>query len=294
MAWIYLAESEASLSLLASGSDLLPTARTIDTPKVFFCPRCSGAHFREPRYGMTCEHSTATSWERNRTSFTEDFLARTSALRDLAAAWTELEAVYTGKFTDLSENANLRSSFSKTCPRSEPAGLETWSGHLPPSGMTVDGRLFQPEKLAPRTYGKDGSYLPSVPTPRPCSGLRSSGANRTEILNALKLWPTPRASDVKGEGAGAALRRIANGMGCTLAGAVKLWPTPTVRDSNSIAKCKRGANASPGGTPLPVAVGGTLNPMWVEWLMGYPLGWTDLEGSVMPWFRYKRKSRFKG
>ena len=24
-------------------------------------------------------------------------------------------------------------------------------------------------------------------------------------------------------------------------------------------------------------VGGTLNPMWVEWLMGYPPGWTDLE-----------------
>ena len=22
---------------------------------------------------------------------------------------------------------------------------------------------------------------------------------------------------------------------------------------------------------------GTLNPMWVEWLMGYPIGWTDLK-----------------
>jgi hypothetical protein len=25
--------------------------------------------------------------------------------------------------------------------------------------------------------------------------------------------------------------------------------------------------------------GGQLNPMWVEWLMGYPLGWTDLNVS---------------
>jgi hypothetical protein len=24
--------------------------------------------------------------------------------------------------------------------------------------------------------------------------------------------------------------------------------------------------------------GGKLNPMWVEWLMGFPTGWTDLEG----------------
>jgi hypothetical protein len=25
--------------------------------------------------------------------------------------------------------------------------------------------------------------------------------------------------------------------------------------------------------------GGRLNPMWVEWLMGFPLGWTDLKDS---------------
>jgi hypothetical protein len=24
-------------------------------------------------------------------------------------------------------------------------------------------------------------------------------------------------------------------------------------------------------------VGGQLNPTWVEWLMGFPLGWTDCE-----------------
>lgn len=23
-------------------------------------------------------------------------------------------------------------------------------------------------------------------------------------------------------------------------------------------------------------VGGKLNPMWIEWLMGFPAGWTDL------------------
>jgi len=29
-------------------------------------------------------------------------------------------------------------------------------------------------------------------------------------------------------------------------------------------------------------VSGSLNPTWVEWLMGYPLGWTDLDASEMP------------
>jgi hypothetical protein len=28
--------------------------------------------------------------------------------------------------------------------------------------------------------------------------------------------------------------------------------------------------------------GGKLNPTWVEWLMGFPLGWTDLEDSETP------------
>jgi hypothetical protein len=27
----------------------------------------------------------------------------------------------------------------------------------------------------------------------------------------------------------------------------------------------------------PSVVGGQLNPTWVEWLMGYPSGWTVLE-----------------
>jgi hypothetical protein len=28
-------------------------------------------------------------------------------------------------------------------------------------------------------------------------------------------------------------------------------------------------------------IGGKLNPTWVEWLMGWPLGWTDLKPLVM-------------
>ena len=31
--------------------------------------------------------------------------------------------------------------------------------------------------------------------------------------------------------------------------------------------------------------GGRLNPMWVEWLMGWPLGWTDLKPLEMDKFQ---------
>ena len=38
---------------------------------------------------------------------------------------------------------------------------------------------------------------------------------------------------------------------------------------------------------------GRLNPVWIEWLMGYPLQWTDLDHWAMQWFQCKRKKRSK-
>ena len=56
----------------------------------------------------------------------------------------------------------------------------------------------------------------------------------------------------------------------------RLWPTPTVNDSKNNggpSQHKRKTKA------LNVVAGGKLNPTWVEWLMGYPKGWTDLNHS---------------
>ena len=35
----------------------------------------------------------------------------------------------------------------------------------------------------------------------------------------------------------------------------------------------------------PYSIGGKLNPTWVEWLMGWPLGWTDLSASATDKFQ---------
>jgi hypothetical protein len=42
-----------------------------------------------------------------------------------------------------------------------------------------------------------------------------------------------------------------------------------------------------------VTASGRLNPQWVEWLMGYPIGWTALNASETPSFRKSRKSSAK-
>lgn len=50
----------------------------------------------------------------------------------------------------------------------------------------------------------------------------------------------------------------------------KYWPTPTMQDYK-----RRGPNIEQQG--LLNVVDGNLNPDWVEWLMGWPLGMTRLE-----------------
>jgi hypothetical protein len=70
--------------------------------------------------------------------------------------------------------------------------------------------------------------------------------------------------------------------GLSLHQATKLFPTPASRDyrsPNTLPYSERGGGKK--GEQLPNVIGGQLNPTWVEWLMGYPLGWTDYEGSGM-------------
>jgi hypothetical protein len=73
-----------------------------------------------------------------------------------------------------------------------------------------------------------------------------------------------------------------------------MWPTPASRDykgangyKTTQEKILEGKRSHMGQLPNAVmmeeqaAIGGTLNPTWVEWLMAWPLGWTDLKPLVM-------------
>jgi len=68
-----------------------------------------------------------------------------------------------------------------------------------------------------------------------------------------------------------------------LPAAVKLWPTPraaigmTMKLSEGMAKLRHKKYLETEVAYVEKAPGGTLNPTWVEWLMGYPAGYTDLK-----------------
>jgi hypothetical protein len=99
-----------------------------------------------------------------------------------------------------------------------------------------------------------------------------------------KMWPTPRSGKTTDENEESwRARNEAGGVSTPpLTLAVKMWPTPTGQDAEN--------NAGPSqfnrnSLPLNAEVGGSLNPNWVEWLMGYPVGWTDCDPSATPSYR---------
>ena len=110
-------------------------------------------------------------------------------------------------------------------------------------------------------------------------------------------WPTPTGSVAQlGERPETWLARRerlkitannGNGAGMPLTIAVQMWPTPTARLGE-----QRGAQAKRYHNPArsndlddavaATGITGQLNPTWVEWLMGFPIGWTVCEPSGMP------------
>jgi hypothetical protein len=68
--------------------------------------------------------------------------------------------------------------------------------------------------------------------------------------------------------------------------AARMYPTPTVQDaSNNGGPSQYQRNS----LPLNAVAGGSLNPTWVEWLMGFPLGWTALDVLETPLCRKSSK-----
>jgi hypothetical protein len=57
-----------------------------------------------------------------------------------------------------------------------------------------------------------------------------------------------------------------------LANAVKLFTAPCAADA-------QGTHGGDNHRSLRTDVAGQLNPTWVEWLMGFPPGWTELNAS---------------
>lgn len=270
MAWIYFQESVESESLSSLGSEPSPIVSVTDTLKASFCPGCDQVKLIPLQSGTMSQHSEPICSHES-TSSSEDSLVRISALQDVERAWMESAVAFSSRSSDSSESVNLDLFSSKMSLPSEPVEGKEWLKSWPRSGMTVDGLLFQPPQLEPTTSVNDGSYLPT-PTASDYgtggNGVRKMKQKKVISLNTMarkNLWPTPRASEYKDCGPVGSKSQI-----------------HMEKRDYLCAKAKDQSNPT-----------GQLSPMWVEWLMGYEIGHTELDALATQWFHSKSERRSK-
>lgn len=203
------------------------------------------------------------------------------------------------------------------------------SGPFPRWGMTRAGQLFPLPMLALRTCASGGGALQNVPTPTTQDNAQIAGQyanpkSTTTLGGFVKLFPTPTAQESGGRfnrsrSPGAKLRPTLQAMAKH-----NLWPTPTAslgtnggrvtprksREGGTLIEAvsartfptqssndwkgsarggqRRGQLTDPDMGAIPA--GGKLSPVWVEWLMGWPLGWTASKHSATAKSRSRRPS----
>jgi hypothetical protein len=203
------------------------------------------------------------------------------------------------KWLGLLKTYGLDGSLAKMCVDlltsqwASSAAYLTWKA----SATKPSHLLFQLAPSMPRTDETE-SGLWATPLSSSRGGRSKASIERgggVTLQQQVKLWPTPTTQDniqVRGQG------KATGKHGTTLGGAVRMWPTPKAIDykgsGTSLKAIQREADKSNlWGTvmkaELPNHVGGSPNPPFVEWLMGYPVGWTDLKVSEMPSSRKSSK-----
>jgi hypothetical protein len=238
-------------------------------------------------------------------SFAEGSPARTSATQVSAQELKARAAAYGQSTPELLARFDPDTSSWRTSQRCLVEGwaafLETW----PRSGLMRSGTAYQLPPLVRLTDATEFGSL--LPTPR-AEGMDAMGSGKhagDSLLIQARMWPTPAAMDTgivtdldKIQKRRAAVRAKGingNGFGMSLGEAVRIWPTPTARDyrTGDRPESRRARMKSAGDWHSPnlndvAAPGGQLNPTWVEWLMGFPPGWTDCGASAT---RSSRKSQ---
>ncbi len=163
--------------------------------------------------------------------------------------------------------------------------LERFSETWPRAGMTRNGTAYLRRPLAPLTDGTESGLWP---TPTEDGNYNRKGASASSgdgLATAVRRWPTPNVPNGGRTTNTSNYRKNGSKRQIDLAAAVKAWPTPAATDWKGQYKpetVNARAHSSSRGVRLPEEVSkreqnsGSLNPTWVEALMGYPHGWTDV------------------
>jgi len=180
------------------------------------------------------------------------------------------------------------SRFGLTCavltPRHGEA-LLTWYRAVSRARTLRSAAMAQELKEANPAYGNTWSESSAWFDLRSC-GWKTHPCSLSEVLPwssvILPKWGMTRSGDVF-QRLNAERRIVVSGSGS--------WPTPVASMAKGsspgslIRKCGRDRSRDRLDHALMAAHGGHPNPEWVEWLMGWPIGWTDLKPLAMDRFQ---------
>lgn len=264
--------------LAATSSDGTPFAPSngSPTPRLYLQPDRMTAFSRISRSGMTCAPLTDGHGAALLTWFLADSRARTSAPPAPAQASTARAQASGVKWPESSARYDPATSSWRTHRCLWDEALPWSSVTLPRWGMTRSGLVLRHPTLE-RPISGTASGLWQTPVADDAVN-RSAGKwnsrGEPKLSAQVMVWPTPTAQDSRQAGGKGCIARGKRGL--SLHQATQLWPTPVRRDYRSPGRSCLDRTGGKQGENLPQSVGGQLNPDWVEWLMGWPIGWTDL------------------
>ena len=226
------------------------------------------------------------SWRTSQLSFLE---TEGDGLAEFSETWPRSGISSNGivsRLPDLARRTDaIESGFWPTPSAQESLPTEELVEEITDSQRATHERLYLPGRKhhSQRTLAR---AVRTWPTPKSSpSGPDYARTNRPEsggddLATAVARWPTPMASDSQGSGSRNTPGSKAHpGVSLTDAvrgdGGIGRTPTPSANDWKGSSKSgqRRGQLTDPAMGVIPP--GGQLNPTWVEWLMGFPLGWTD-------------------
>jgi hypothetical protein len=266
-------------------------------------------------FGLTLQHLTESRGAELLTLFLAGFPVRTLAAQEEAKESAESAADCGQSLPGLLAKYDPVTHLLRTAQCSLFGDLTECYVTLPRWGLMRDGELYLPPTVALPMRGSESGLWPTPQTrgftndgdlmmlARSCGNYQemSAMAYRAADKKQKRYWLTPRATDT---GAGEKQETFLARMGdrtdrCaqSLPAQVnnpKTWPTPTVCGNlGSGAIQRRKEKGKQIGLSQSVSdTSGALNPPWVEWLMGWPIGWTDLKLSEMDKFHAWRQQHF--
>ena len=203
--------------------------------------------------GQTCDGTTTCERGRKRTpsksiSSLVDFPVPTSATQANGPGSPESNQGCGQSSRGSFANYDRESCSWKTWQRCLVEGWIAFSAIWPRAGSMRSGIAFRHRPLVLRT---DGTESLLFPTPKASAADRGGRGELLALVRGKKTrqeWPTPRS---------------------------RMTGAATANRLNDKERNLEKAIAERGDR-------GPLNPQWVEWLMGFPIGWTDCDASATP------------